>query len=120
MVHPTSNHHTQAVMNNLKFIILGYLAVKNTGTSRHLTECNTLRDNALQMHTQHWSVDWNWCGSVLWALCSMWYTVPVCDEIIVSSIGRMLCAVVAIVIIQNVRWWLWADLRCVWKLLSLS
>jgi len=26
MVQKTSNHHTQAVLNNLKFIILGYLA----------------------------------------------------------------------------------------------
>jgi len=63
------NRHIQAVMNNLKFIILDYLAAKKFGIldwcrdfcdwclssysiwkvmpSKHLTEYNTLRDNAL-------------------------------------------------------------------------
>jgi len=31
MVHQTSNRHIQAVMNNLKFIILDYLAAKKPG-----------------------------------------------------------------------------------------
>jgi len=66
IVHWTSNRHVQAVMNNLKFIILDYLAAKKSGILglrkdfcgwsisshsiwkvmpfRHLTEYNTLRD----------------------------------------------------------------------------
>jgi len=32
MVHQTSNCHIQAVMNNLKFIILDYLAVRQCGS----------------------------------------------------------------------------------------
>jgi len=33
----------------------------------------------------------------------------------------MLCAVAAVVIIiQNVCWWSWAHLRCIWKLLNLT
>jgi len=31
MVHQTSNHHIQAAMNNLRFIILDYLAEKISG-----------------------------------------------------------------------------------------
>jgi len=31
MVHQTSYHHVQAVMNNLKFIIFYYLAAKKSG-----------------------------------------------------------------------------------------
>jgi len=31
MVQKTSNCHIQAVMNNLKFMILGYLTAKNQG-----------------------------------------------------------------------------------------
>jgi len=31
MVHQTSNSHIQAVMNNLKFIILDYLAADKSG-----------------------------------------------------------------------------------------
>jgi len=31
MVHQISDHHIQAVMNNLKFIILDYLAAKKSG-----------------------------------------------------------------------------------------
>jgi len=68
MVYQISNRHIQAVMNNLKLIILDYLTAKNSGIldwrrdfcdwflssysiwkvmpSRHLTEYNTLRDNA--------------------------------------------------------------------------
>jgi len=65
VLHQTSNRHVQAVMNNLKFIILDYFAAKiwdfdwrrdfcdlSTSShsiwkvmpSRHLTVCNTLRD----------------------------------------------------------------------------
>jgi len=75
----TSNRHIQAIMNN-KFIILDSLAANKSGIldwrsdfwdwsisshpiwkvmpSRHLTEYNTLRDNALHMRTQHWSIHW--------------------------------------------------------------
>jgi len=81
MVHQTSNRHIQAVINNLKFIILDYLTANKSGfldwrrdfcdwfiSSHsiwkvmpfiHFTECYTLRDNALHTHTQHWSIDWN-------------------------------------------------------------
>jgi len=31
MLQKTSNHHIQVVMNNLKFVILGYLAARNLG-----------------------------------------------------------------------------------------
>jgi len=66
MVHQTSNRRIQAVMNNLKFIILDYLAAKKSGLLdwrrdfcnwsisshsiwkvmpfRHFTKCDTLRD----------------------------------------------------------------------------
>jgi len=62
MAHQISNRHIQAVMNNLKLIILDCLAVKKLGfrtdaytfysvwkvmPSKHLTEYNTLRCNAL-------------------------------------------------------------------------
>ena len=81
MVHQSSYCHIQAVMNNLKFIILYYLAAKKSWIldwridfcdwfkcrhsiwriipSRHLTEYNTLRDNVPHKHTQHWLIDWN-------------------------------------------------------------
>ena len=69
----TSNRHIQAVISNLKFIILDYLAPKTSiimdwrrdfcdwsinspiwkvMPSRHLTKYKTLRDNALHMHAQ--------------------------------------------------------------------
>ena len=77
MVHQTRNRHIQAVMNNLKFIILDQLATQKSsildlqillqlldkqffsleGSATHLTWYNTVRDNALHMHTQHLSVD---------------------------------------------------------------
>ena len=62
MVRQINNRHIQAVMNNLKLIILDYLAAKKSGVldwciyfllnwkvtpSKHLTEYNTLRGNAL-------------------------------------------------------------------------
>jgi len=69
MVYQTSNRHIQAVMNNLKVIILDYLAAKKSRILdwrrhfydwslssysiwkimpfKHLTEYNTLRDNVL-------------------------------------------------------------------------
>ena len=62
MVHQISNRHIQAVVNNLKLIILDYLASKNLEfwtdaytfysnwkvmPSKHLTKYNTLRGNAL-------------------------------------------------------------------------
>jgi len=72
MVQKTSNRHIQAVMNNLKFIILGYLTARNMGfwtdrllrllhkqSLRYVNECNTLRDNTVHTHTQHKSMDWN-------------------------------------------------------------
>ena len=84
MVYQTSNRHIQLVMNNLKFIILDYLPGKKSGILewrrefcdwsksshsilkvmpfRYLTEYNTLRDNVLHTHTQHWWKDWN-CGA---------------------------------------------------------
>ena len=43
-------------------------SIWNLMHSRHLTSKNTLRDNALQAHTQHWSIDWNpgeWCQIIL-------------------------------------------------------
>ena len=81
MVHEVSDRHIQLVMNNLKFIILDYLAAKKSGIldwrrdfcdwstislsvwkvmpSRQLTEYNTLRDTVIHTHTQYWSIDWN-------------------------------------------------------------
>jgi len=81
MVHQTSNRHIQAVMNNLEFISLDYLAVMKSGIldwrrdfcdwsisshsiwkvipTRHVTEYSALRDNALHKYTQRWSIDWN-------------------------------------------------------------
>ena len=63
MVHQISNCHIQAVMNNLRLIILDYLAAKKMWgfglvhilftliwkvmPSKHLTEYNTLRGDAL-------------------------------------------------------------------------
>ena len=68
MVHQISNRHIQAIMNNLNFIILNFLAAKKSGIldwrrdfcdwscsyyiwkvmpSKHFTEHNTLRDNVL-------------------------------------------------------------------------
>ena len=58
--------------------------------SRHYTEYNTLRDSALHTHTQHWSINWN-RGAIEWY--STWYAIPLCDEIIVCTISRMLRAV---------------------------
>ena len=79
----TSNRRIriQTVVNNLKFMIVGYLAAKKSGNldwcrdfcdwsinshsirkvmpSRHHTEYNAFRDNVLHTHTQHWSIDWN-------------------------------------------------------------
>jgi len=74
MVHQSSYCHIQAVMNNLKFIIVDYLAAKKSlildwhrdfcnwfisrhsiwrvMPSRHPTEYNTLRDNVPHKHTQ--------------------------------------------------------------------
>jgi len=74
-------------MNNLKFVSLGYLAAKRSGildwrrdfcdwsassrsiwkvmSFRHVTEYNTLRDNALHSHTQHCDRLKPWCGGVL-------------------------------------------------------
>jgi len=31
-----------------------------------------------------------WCGGMPWTLCLTWYSVPVCDVVIVSTISRML------------------------------
>jgi len=73
MVQKTSNRHIQAVMNNLKFITLDYLAATKPGVLdwhrflqlvhkqwlRHVTEYNTLGDNAPHTHAQYWSIDWN-------------------------------------------------------------
>ena len=82
--------------------------------SKHYTEYNTLRDNALHTHTQHWSMDWNH-GAVAW------YAMPMCDVIIVSTISWMLRLVAAVVvIILNVRCLSWARLCCVWKPPNLS
>ena len=132
MVHHISDRHIQAVMNNLKFIILDYLAAKKSGIldwrrdfcdwsisshsiwkvmpSKHLTEYNTLRDIAL-----HFTRKLNtyrpkpWCGGVPSAVCSTWYATPVCDAIIVSTISRMLRAdATVVIIILKVRWWSWA------------
>jgi len=72
MVYWISNRHIQAVINNLKFIILDYLAAKNSEilywrrdfydrsisssptwkvmSSRHLTAYNILMDNAFNTH----------------------------------------------------------------------
>jgi len=80
VVHQSSYRHIQAVMNDLKFIILDYLAAKKSWIldwrrdfcdwsischfiwrvmpSRHLTEYSTLRYIVLLKHTQHWSIDW--------------------------------------------------------------
>jgi len=73
MVQKSSNRHIQAVVNNLKFIILGYLTARNLGfwtdidflrlvhkqSLRHVNEYNTLGGNTLHTHTQLWSMDWN-------------------------------------------------------------
>ena len=75
--------------------------------SRHYTECNTLRDNALQTHTQQWSIVWNRSAAATW--CAM----LVCDVIIFSTITNVAAVVI---IILNVRWWSWARLCCIWKL----
>jgi len=85
MVHQISNRHIQAVMNNLKFITLDYLAEKKSGIfdwcrdfcdwslsnysiwkvmpSKHLTEYNTLRNYALHF-TRKLNRPKPWCGGV--------------------------------------------------------
>jgi len=58
-----------------------------------------------------------WCGDVPSMLCSTWYVTPVCDAIIVYTIGRTLRAVAAVIIIfLNVRFQSWGRLCCVWRL----
>jgi len=81
MVHQTGNRPIQAVMNNLKFIILYYLVAKKSGIldwrryscdwsisnhsfwkvmpSRRVTEYSTHGHNGLHTHTRHRSIDWN-------------------------------------------------------------
>jgi len=99
MVCQTGDRHIQAVMNNIKFISLDYLAAKKSGIldwrrdfwdwfinsssiwtamplpPRRYTQNNTFRDNALRTHTQHWSADWS-------RGVAGWYAMPVCDVII--------------------------------------
>jgi len=81
MLYQTSHHHIQAVVNNLKFINLDYLAAKkseilvwcwdfcdwstkrffyfegNTNALQMLYPVQYSKGNALHMHTQHWSSD---------------------------------------------------------------
>jgi len=66
---------------------------------------------------------WNRLKPCCRGVSSLWstgYAMPVCDATIISTIGWMLFAVAAVVIIiQNVRWWSRAHLCCVWNLPSL-
>jgi len=84
VVHQVSNRHIQAVMNNLKSIISDYLGSKKSGIldwrkdfcewflsiysiwkvmpSKHLTEYNTLRDNASKSTLINRLTPW--CGGV--------------------------------------------------------
>ena len=89
--------------------------------SSHVTEYNTLRDNVLHKYTQHWSIDWNPAEAACLERYVQHKPLFACDAIIVSAISWMLHAVAAVVIIiLNARWWSWARLCCVWKLLNLS
>ena len=134
---------TAIAMNNLKLIILDYLAAKKSGIlywhgdicawsisshsvwkvipSRHLTEYNTLRNNALHRNTQHWSIDWN-PGAAAYLERYVHYDMRCpCVTQIVSAIGRMFHAVaVVVIIILYAHCWSWARLSCVWKLPNLS
>jgi len=66
----------------------------------------------------HWSTNISWASGLRLQVSRQpafdvltWYAMPVCDIIMVSTISRMLCAVVAVVIIiLNVRWWLWVEI----------
>ena len=117
MVHETSNDHIQAVMNNRKFINLDYLAEKKSGIldwrrdfydwsinssstwklmpSRHLIKYNTLRDDALHIHTQLTLINRlkPRCSRVPWAWSSSQYAMPVCDVRIISTNNQMLRAI---------------------------
>jgi len=125
MVYQTSSHHIHAIMNNLRFIILDYSAAKQSGILDWWRDfCNwciissTHRDNTLYTHTQHWSwsIDWN-RGSTACLLMINLICYARVWRIIVSTISWILPAVAAVVIIiQNVRWWSWTRLCCVWKL----
>jgi len=135
MVHQISNRHIQAVMNNLKFISLDYLAANKSGILDWRRDhsvgrkClpiilpSTIR-SGIMLYTPHAHSTLRlklWCGGVPWALCSTWHAMPMCGAIIVSTISRMLRAVAAVVIvILNVRWWSWARMFCFWKLPNLS
>ena len=135
------NRHIQAVMNNLKFIILDYLTAKKSGIldwRRDFCDWSlsgysiwrVMHPNILQstirsgimLYTSHASSTLMsrlkpWCGGV----SSAWYAMPVCDAIIVSTISRMLPAVAAaVIIISNVRCWSWARMCCVRKLPNIS
>jgi len=139
MVHQASNRHIQAVMNNLKFISLYYLAAKKSWILdwrrdfcdwsisshsigkvilfRRLTEYNTLVQCSTHANSTLMNRLKPWWGGVPWASCSKWCATPLCGIIIFSTISRMLRAVAAVFnIIQNLRWWSWALLCCVEKL----
>jgi len=141
MEHQISNRHIQAVMNNLKFIILDYLAAKKSGIldwcrdfydwscsysiwkvmpSKHLTEYNTLRDNALHF-TRKLNTNQQTETLVRRRAFSVTDAMPVCDAILVPTISPMLrAATAAVIIILNVRCWSWVRMCCVWKLPNLS
>jgi len=71
--------------------------------STHLTEYNTLRDNALHTHTQNRSIDGHRCA-VACLDSNVQRNMPVRDVIIVSTICRMLRSVaVVVIVVINIR-----------------
>ena len=141
MVHQTSNRLFQAVMNNIRFIVLDQPTWlrrnlefwTNTGISA--IQWLYLEGNALQtsyrvqytqsvimlfthkLNTDQQAETVVRQRALSWTLCSTWYAMSARDVIIFSTISRMLCSVATVVIIiLNVGWWSWARLWCIWKL----
>ena len=144
MVQKTSNRHIQLVVSNFKLIILHYLAANKSGIFdwrrdlcdlsigshsvwklmpyRHLTECNTLRGDALNKHTQHNTVETETVMrrrtlSVMFnVICyaRVWRN----NRLYHCPMLRELAAVVMTILYD--RWWWWTRLCCAWKLPNLS